>query len=110
MESMEKEAKPIKTTRVGELFELCVRENLSTGYQTVARFDEKALELMGDLTEAQASEAFGADHQKVFQFKALREGDTEVAIWSCRAWDATQGSETERLLIRVEGALPQNAA
>lgn len=94
------------SVKVGELFILTERESLSAGYETVARYDESALELMGDLTEASAEArlSIGGSTQKAFQFKALREGETIVEFVARRPWSDQKSFVRSSALARVAPA------
>jgi len=82
---MMKQAETI-TVEVGGSFILSLDSNPTTGYAWHAQFDAELLELIE--TDFQpSSEAIGAGGVESFEFRALKEGDTEITMVYERSWE-----------------------
>ncbi len=71
---------------VGDSFILSRDSNPTTGYAWQAQFDDELLELVETKFEP-SSEAIGAGGVESFEFRALKQGDTEITMVYKRSWE-----------------------
>ncbi len=71
---------------VGSSFILSLDSNPTTGYAWQAQFDDQLLRLVETNFEP-SSEAIGAGGVESFEFRALKEGDTEITMVYKRSWE-----------------------
>ncbi len=85
---MKTHADPGTTIQVtaGEEFALELAGNPTTGYMWQITADSRHLELLGQKFEA-GGEGVGAGGREVFHFRALADGETELACEYRRPWD-----------------------
>lgn len=89
-------------TEVGATFFLTLESNPSTGYAWTAHFDEEYLELVGSDFEPSSS-LLGAGGVESFEFRALKQGTTQVMMFYERSWE--QGCiDQATYSVRVAGA------
>lgn len=93
--------KPAKAmvVAVGEVFEVPLESNATTGYRWVATFDDGLLELVDEQYVAD-SDLIGAPGKQVFTFRALATGRAEVTFDYSRPWE-TDVLETEALTVDI---------
>ena len=70
---------PTIVAEVGDSFLMSLESNPTTGYVWQAQFDDERLELVETKFEA-TSEAIGAGGFEIFEFRALKEGDTDITM------------------------------
>ncbi|MEK7652572.1 MAG: protease inhibitor I42 family protein [Patescibacteria group bacterium] len=70
-------------------FEIPLKSNPTTGYSWVAKFDENYIELINKNFVQQNSDKqiVGAGSTEVFQFKALKTGETKINFYYLREWE-----------------------
>lgn len=73
-------------TEVGATFLLTLESNPTTGYAWTAHFDEECLELVGSDFEPSSS-LLGAGGVESFEFRALKQGTTQVTMFYERSWE-----------------------
>ncbi|QTE27938.1 protease inhibitor I42 family protein [Pengzhenrongella sicca] len=71
---------------VGERVVVRLPENATTGYRWHAEFDDAALRLVEDRTEA-ATTPRGSGGERVLGFEALRAGAASLRLVQRRAWE-----------------------
>ena len=71
---------------VGDSLLFSLESNPTTGYDLQAQFDDEFLELVETKFEP-SSEAIGAGGVECFEFRALKEGDTEITMVYKRSWE-----------------------
>ena len=74
------------TVEVGDSFILSLDSNPTTGYAWQAQFDDELLELMGT-NFVPSSDLIGAGGVETFEFRALKEGHTEITMVYKRSWE-----------------------
>jgi predicted secreted protein len=88
---------------VGQVFEVPLESNLTTGYRWVANFDDALLELVDEQYE-EDSDLIGAPGTQVFTFRALSTGRAEVTFDYMRPWE-TEVLETQTLTVDICASL-----
>jgi predicted secreted protein len=83
----------------GEVFEVRLAGNPTTGFLWEAKVDANALELVSQGFEP-AGEAVGAGGQEVFRFHALAAGETQIAFAYRRPW-YREARETRRFRVTI---------
>ena len=74
------------TVEVGDSFILSLDSNPTTGYAWQAQFDDELLELMGT-NFVPSSGLIGAGGVDSFEFRALKECDTEITMVYKKSWE-----------------------
>jgi inhibitor of cysteine peptidase len=87
--------------KVGERFIIALDSNPTTGYTWHEDFDKSFLELVGhEYERSLAGEGLvGAGGTESFDFKALKEGDTEVTMVYKQGWEG--GSVGDEYVFKV---------
>ena len=88
-----------KIVATGNMFEVILDSNASTGYSWVAYFDENLLELI-DQSYQVNSELIGAPGKEVFVFKALDSGSAQVNFSYMRPWE-NEPVKTETYTVTI---------
>lgn len=88
---------PTIAVEVGDSFLLSLESNPTTGYAWQAQFDDELLELVETKFEP-SSEAIGAGGVETFEFRGLKEGDTEITMVYKRSWEE---GYMEKVILRV---------
>jgi inhibitor of cysteine peptidase len=92
-----------KIVATGNMFEVILDSNASTGYSWVAHFDEDLLELI-DQSYQVNSELIGAPGKEVFVFKALDTGRAQVDFSYQRPWE-NEPVKTETYRVTITPSL-----
>lgn len=100
MQRFDDPAGPIQV-RAKERFAITLAGNPTTGYEWQASVDSNYLVLRTQVFEPEGK-AIGAGGRKVFQFRALREGETEIAFEYRRSWEGAPLRTRRCRLVIVE--------
>lgn len=85
--------------KLGEIFQIKVESNPSTGYIWAAVFDRTFLELVGDKFISR-SNAIGSGGVTEFSFLPLKEGRTNVILKLRRPWES-EATETREFALEI---------
>lgn len=87
--------------QIGEIFDISLESNPSTGFSWQARYDQDYFELVDQRFET-SSELIGAGGKEIFSFKALKLGDKFIDFDYLRTFekDQVQKSESYKILIK----------
>lgn len=90
-------------TQVGQEFTITLDSNPSTGYgwQLAEPLDESILELVGSEYEPPEDGSIGTGGQELWTFKAVGQGETEIALKYVRPWEEDGVPAKERTFTVV---------
>ena len=97
------------SVNVGQEFVIALDENPSTGYTWQEEFDDSFLELVADKYEPPLEPKegeppiVGAPGTRIFEFKALKEGQTEITTILKRPWEE-EFVESRMFTVNIEKA------
>ena len=97
------------SVNVGQEFVIALDENPSTGYSWQEEFDDSFLELVADKYEPPPEPKegeppiVGAPGTRIFEFKALKEGQTEITTILKRPWEE-EFVESRMFTVNIEKA------
>ncbi len=87
--------------RCGYLIQIKLEQMGGAGYQWhVDSLDREHLELLSDETKATSKGSIGAPVQRIWRFKAKKEGSAEIRIDQYRVWEG-KGKAIEHFSIKL---------
>ncbi len=88
--------------RAGDLFEIALEENPSTGYSWVYEIEDASVaKIESDDYIASESGALGAKGKRKFILRAVSEGTCEIVFKYVRSWEDKEPESTVRYVIKV---------
>jgi inhibitor of cysteine peptidase len=84
----------------GDIFEISLDSNPTTGYSWQADFDQEYLELVSQEFVPPQSDLVGAGGTEIFAFQALEVGETKLTLVYKRSWE-TEAAETRVFIIKI---------
>ena len=81
-------AKPVEVT-AGQEFVIVLDSNRTTGYQwqSTGEPDKGIVQLLGSEYHSSETELVGAGGKEIWKFKALKQGETVIALKYVRPWE-----------------------
>lgn len=87
-------------TKVGQVFEIRLPENPTTGFRWTVTADKSACSVVRDEFHSPQPAPPGASGEHTWEFKAVAPGDCEIALSYRRPWQ-TEGQPAQAFKVHV---------